>query len=189
MKTTQARTLTDRFLAGVRAVPGGEKIDQCLQCGTCSASCPTSHAMAYPPRSVVAAARAGMLDRVLASNTVWFCASCYACSARCPAGIPLTDVMYGLKRLAVEEGFDRGGVGGAAMAKAFVRVVDRYGRNSEGALLKEYFLSTSPWGALPYLPLAWRLYRRGRLGLRPHRISGIKELRKMMAAMAKGESK
>ena len=47
-------------------------------------------------REIIAALRAGMLDRVLNSNTVWLCTSCYSCYVRCPAGIPYTDVMYEL---------------------------------------------------------------------------------------------
>ena len=79
-------------------MPRGDKIDQCLQCGTCSASCPASSAMQHPPRAILAALRAGMLDKVFESNTVWLCASCYSCTVRCPAGIPFTEVMYELKR-------------------------------------------------------------------------------------------
>jgi hypothetical protein len=39
--------------------------------------------------------------------------------------------------------------------------------------------------AFRHLPLAWRLFRRGRLGL-PHAIAGMENLRRMMAAMDEG---
>ncbi len=90
------------FLEDVLAMPGGEKIKQCQQCGTCTGSCPTSHLMDYGPREVIAAFRAGMLDRVVKSNTIWLCTSCYYCTVRCPAGIKITDLMYELKRLAIK---------------------------------------------------------------------------------------
>ena len=35
------------------------------------------------------------------SRTIWLCASCYACTTRCPAGIKITDIIYALKRLAM----------------------------------------------------------------------------------------
>jgi heterodisulfide reductase subunit C len=142
--------------------------------------------MDYPPRAIVAAFRAGMLDRVLRSNTVWLCASCYLCAVRCPAGIQFTDLMYKLKRLGVEHGLVREGTNGVAMARAFRRVVDRYGRSAEGELLMDYFLHTAPLAALRHVPLALSLFRRGRLGFRPHRIAGIEGLRKMMAAIDNG---
>lgn len=186
MNATHASALAEEFLNYVRAQPGGEKIEQCLQCGTCSASCPSSLAMDYPPRAVVAAFRAGMLERVLKSNTVWLCASCYLCAVRCPAGIQFTDLMYELKRLGVERGLARDRTNGVAMARAFRKVVDRYGRSTEGELLGDYFLRTRPLAAFRHLPLAWRLFRRGRLGLHPHAIAGMENLRRMMAAMDEG---
>ncbi len=150
---TRADELGTEFLERVRAIPGGEKIDRCIQCGTCSASCPASAAMDYAPREIIAALRAGMLDRVLNSHTVWMCVSCYSCSIRCPAGIPLTDVMYELKRLEIEKGLSKD-TNAAVMAKAFVETVDRHGRNAETKLLRKYYLRTSPLQALTQLPLA-----------------------------------
>ena len=53
METVQAQELGQVFLDKVHAIPDGEKIDGCLQCGTCSASCPTSEAMEYSPREII----------------------------------------------------------------------------------------------------------------------------------------
>jgi heterodisulfide reductase subunit C2 len=177
--------LSDALLHDLRSVPDGEKISQCLQCGTCTASCPTSVRMDFSPRAVIAALRAGMLDHVIASNTVWMCASCYSCTVRCPAGIPLTDVMYRIKQLGVARGLVNDRARGVAMARAFVEVVERFGRNSEGELLRRYYGRTGRARALSQIPLGMRLLRRGRLGVRPRKISGIQQLRAMMAAMQK----
>lgn len=184
MNQTEIKKLTQEFLDRVCALPKGEKILECIQCGTCSASCPTSDAMEYSPREIIAALRAGMLDRALKSNTVWFCVSCYSCTVRCPAGIPFTDVMYELKRLGVERGIYHKGAHAAAMAKSFAKTVNRYGRNDEAGLIADYCFSTNPLNGIPMLPLAWQLLRRGRIGFRPHKIKGLDGLRKMMAAVA-----
>ena len=53
--------LTEVFLEEVLASPVGEKIKTCIQCGTCSASCPTSYAWEHTPRQVIGLFRAGML--------------------------------------------------------------------------------------------------------------------------------
>jgi heterodisulfide reductase subunit C len=45
----RTHSLRDVFLEDVYAIPGGERIKECIQCGTCSASCPTSYAMDYTP--------------------------------------------------------------------------------------------------------------------------------------------
>ena len=42
------------------SIPGGEKIRLCIQCGTCSASCPNVDKMDHTPRQIIAMARAGM---------------------------------------------------------------------------------------------------------------------------------
>jgi heterodisulfide reductase subunit C len=123
-----------------------------------------------------------MLDRVLDSNTVWMCVSCYSCAVRCPAGIPFTDVMYELKRLEVDKGLSKD-TRAATMAKAFVETVDQHGRNAETKLLRKYYLRTNPLQALTQLPLAWKLFLRGRLEFLPRRIRGLDGLRRMLAAI------
>jgi heterodisulfide reductase subunit C len=183
MNTAAPKDIQKVFLESVYAIPNGKKINECLQCGTCSASCPTSDAMEYSPREVIAALRAGMLDRVLKSNTVWLCASCYSCTVRCPAGIPFTDVMYELKRLGVTNGLCPKGSTNAVMAQAFVKSVDRHGRNHEPELIRRYYLRTSPLGFLGQITLGLRLLKRGRMAMRPHNIKGVDGLRKMMAAI------
>ena len=182
MKQSEAKQLSEELLANVYALPKGEKIKECIQCGTCSASCPSSAAMEYSPREIIAALRAGMLDRVLNANTVWMCVSCYSCTVRCPAGIPFTDVMYELKRLEVDKGVSRD-ARGAAMAKAFAETVDAHGRNVETKLLRKYFLRTNPFGALPQIPLAMKLFFKGRLELFGRKIKGLDGLHRMLAAI------
>jgi heterodisulfide reductase subunit C len=186
--TAQAEDLNAEFLEGVLAIPGGQKIKECIQCGTCSASCPSSAAMDYGPREIIAALRAGRLDRVLNANTVWLCVSCYSCTVRCPAGIPFTDVMYELKRLEVDKGLAKNNRG-ATMAQAFAETVDAHGRNAETELLRKYYLRTSIANALAQVPLAAKLFFRGRLHLFPRKIKGLAGLRKMMAAISENGAK
>ncbi|MDR7522911.1 MAG: (Fe-S)-binding protein [Armatimonadota bacterium] len=68
--------------------------DPCIQCGLCGGACPLAHAMDYTPRRAIHLAREGLLDRVLQSNTLWLCVSCYTCTARCPTGLKITDVLF-----------------------------------------------------------------------------------------------
>ena len=188
MNATQARDLTKEFLQNVHALPHGEKIDQCLQCGTCSASCPASARMRYSPRIILAALRAGRLNEVFESPTVWLCASCYSCMVRCPAGIPFTEVMYELKRLGIEKGFVGKRTSGRSMAETFVDGVYKRGRSSDAELIFRYILRTRFTKALSIVPLGWKLFRKGRISLRSHTITGIKGLQKMMNAMGKGDA-
>jgi heterodisulfide reductase subunit C len=192
MATTAAERLSEEFLENIYALPHGEKIKECIQCGTCSASCPSSAAMEYSPREVVAMLRAGMLDKVLSSTTAWLCVSCYSCTVRCPAGIPFTDVMYELKRLEVDKGLSKDTTG-PKMAQAFAATVDAHGRNIETKLMRKFYLSLGPVAAaikgLGQVSLVLRMMKRGRLEFLPHTIKGQDGLRKMMAAIEENGTK
>ena len=179
----RAHALGNVFLHAVYSIPGGDKIKECIQCGTCSASCPTSYAMDYTPREIIAAFRAGLLERVLRSNTVWLCASCYYCTVRCPSGIKLTDIMYELKRLGVEFGLVQKDAVAPVLSKTFVDMVDKNGRVSETALMMKVLLKTNPLGLLKMIPMGAKLFLRGRMPFLQRRISGISELEKCSGAM------
>ncbi|MCS7282245.1 MAG: (Fe-S)-binding protein [Anaerolineae bacterium] len=83
-----------------------EKLSSCMQCGTCSASCPTAYAMDYTPRQLWQMIRLGLVEKVLTSRTFWLCTVCKSCQVRCPRGIPLTDTMVALKEYAFRSGAD-----------------------------------------------------------------------------------
>jgi len=92
-------TTLDRTLAR-QVTPEWEQLLSCIQCGTCSASCPTAFAMDYTPRQLWQMVRLGMKEDVLASRTFWLCTTCKSCQVRCPRGIPITDTMIALKEYA-----------------------------------------------------------------------------------------
>lgn len=178
----RTHSLSDVFLEDVYALPGGDRIKECIQCGTCSASCPTSYAMDYSPREVIAALRAGLLERVLKSNTIWLCASCYFCTVRCPSGIKLTDIMYELKRLAIEFDLAQEGAKAPIVSRIFVDNVNKNGRVSEVELVSKFMLKADPLGMVKMIPRATKLLRHGRMPLVPHKIKGAKEVESLMAA-------
>lgn len=176
------RELRQSFLKEAEVVPGGSRISQCLQCGTCTGSCPVSYAMDISPRMVIALFRAGHIEEILRSRTIWVCASCYMCTTRCPQAIKITDLLYALKRTAAETGLypDRYPV--YLLSKNFVRVVSRYGRNQEGLLLMLYHLRKNPMGLVRILPLGIKLLHRGRVRLWPKKIRGVEVIRAMVEA-------
>lgn len=88
----------------VRAVDPLEKLRTCIQCGTCSATCPTAFAMDYSPRQLWRMVLLGLRDEVLKSRTFWLCTTCKSCQVRCPRGIELMNAMIALKERSVGEG-------------------------------------------------------------------------------------
>jgi heterodisulfide reductase subunit D len=87
-----------------RITPEWEKLFSCMQCGTCTSSCPTAYAMDYSPRQLWQMMQLGMEEMVLNSQTFWLCTVCKSCQVRCPRGISLTDTMIALKEYATRKG-------------------------------------------------------------------------------------
>ncbi len=169
------------FLYQVSNIPGGEKIKKCIQCGTCTGSCPVSYTMDIMPREIIALFRAGDMESILNSRTIWICASCYACTVRCPMGIKVTDILYALKRMAMEKELFPKRFPIFVLSKSFVSLINIYGRSYEAGLLLLYYLRTNPLKLFSLLPLAYRLFRKGRIAPLPTRIKKRKELSAILA--------
>ena len=175
------QVLRSAFLKEVDRIPGGERLNRCIQCGTCSGSCPVTYAMDYSPRQAIAMFRAGAIEPLLRSRTIWICASCYQCTARCPANIKITDLLYALKRIAIEKKVLPVKFPVYVLSETFADMVKRYGRNYEAGLRAGFFLKTEAWGILKMAGDGLALWRHGRLPARPRRIRGLEGLRRIIA--------
>jgi len=103
METTtlsKSQTFSKEFFDSLYEVPEGERFKTCLQCATCSGACPFGYLMDFPPGRMISYLRAGLFDKVLYTDTIWMCVSCYACTEVCPQKIPVTP---GLMTRAKEE--------------------------------------------------------------------------------------
>ncbi len=175
--------IDSHFADEIASIPGGDRLRECIQCGTCSAVCPLSAYMDYTPRRLIAMTGAGMKDEVLGSFSIWACAGCYACTSACPKQIPITDMMYALKRTAIREGIHPRRFATPVLAREFIGSVDRYGRNTESRLAINLYMKTRPSLLLQDAPLARRLHRKGRMGLKRQAIRQRAQLRTMLAAV------
>jgi len=75
----------------------GQNVHLCMQCGTCSGSCPMTEHMALSPRKAMHYMQFGLNEMLDEVNTCWICASCHACTVRCPRGIDIARVMEALR--------------------------------------------------------------------------------------------
>ncbi|MFP4439996.1 MAG: 4Fe-4S dicluster domain-containing protein [Chloroflexaceae bacterium] len=178
--TTHSGTFFDDVVA---ATPGNPHLELCLQCGTCSGSCPSGADMDHTPRMLFALIAAGMKDAVLRSNTPWYCVSCYYCMVRCPQEIHITDLMYALKRMSIQAGlYQKTGASEASdFAGTFIEYVESYGRSFELGLATRHHLLHHPLDAVKMVSLGWGMWRRKRLDLTPKRIKGIGQLQAILA--------
>jgi heterodisulfide reductase subunit C len=76
----------------------GESVKLCMQCATCTGMCPMAQEMDFSPRKVMHMAQFGLVDKMTDINTYWKCASCHACSVKCPRGIDIAKVMEALRQ-------------------------------------------------------------------------------------------
>ena len=82
----------------------GEKVRSCLQCGTCTASCPVAAFTELSPREIVRLVLTGSADEVLRPEVLYYCSACYSCAVRCQMGIRLTELINLLRDVMVTEG-------------------------------------------------------------------------------------
>jgi heterodisulfide reductase subunit C len=164
--STHETSATGRLAEGRMADPMPaiwEKVRACMQCGTCTASCGSSNAMDYTPRQMWRMVQLGMKEDLFNSRTFWLCSSCYYCTLRCPRGLPLTETIGALKRMAIGEGRFRDKKS-PLFYKTFMNTIRRYGRVREMELMARYFLSLrNPVVPVGFTPLGVKLLVKGKI--------------------------
>ena len=153
--------LQDKLTASLE--PIHEMVQACIQCGTCSGSCPNEFAMDLTPRRMWRMVIMGQSEKIFESRTFILCSACYSCSLRCPRGLPLTDAMAGLKRIAARENlapYRRS----TLFTKTFLESVRRHGRVREMEFMTLYFSALkNPFIPLQFASLGMRLMRKGKV--------------------------
>lgn len=173
----------------IMGVTGCDQLTSCIQCGTCSGTCPLTIYMDFSPRQVMALVRADFKNEVLRSNTIWLCASCYSCTVECPRQIRITDIMYALKQRAIKDHVYPRNMPIPILAQEFAKMILSKGRITETLLVMRLFLRAN-WRAVLS---SWRqglgLIRTGRFVLRPERIERQEELAAMLATVNNGNGR
>ncbi|MBU1569200.1 MAG: 4Fe-4S dicluster domain-containing protein [Bacteroidetes bacterium] len=155
-------------------------VKTCIQCGTCSGSCPVARFMDYTPRKVIAMINAGLKDLVLAGNTFWYCASCYSCTVRCPRGIDIAELMYALKRYSIWKNQYKEGLVGPVFSETFVKTILKSGRSYEPVLATSYLFTFGVQEFLQEAQTATSLMLKGRIPVLRPRIKRLENFRRMV---------
>ena len=82
-----------------------DTIRECLQCGRCTGSCPSGRITALRTRKVFLMSLLDMRERLLSSDELWQCTTCYTCYERCPRKVKTTDIIRIIRNIAVREGY------------------------------------------------------------------------------------
>ncbi len=94
----QSRVVTDyneRLEEEIAALPGGEHIHRCWQCGSCTNSCTVNAVNPdFNPRFWIYLIRMGMESELLRDkDIIWQCVSCNKCTYACPRDVVPEGVM------------------------------------------------------------------------------------------------
>ena len=138
-------------------------VSACIQCGTCTGSCPNAFAMDLTPRQLWYNVLMGEKETIFHSKTFSLCSVCYYCTLRCPRGLPLTETMSALKQIAAKENLAPYKKS-IRFYKSFMESVRRHGRVREMEFMTLYFLSMkNPLMPLQFAPLGMKLMSKGKV--------------------------
>ena len=85
-----------------------EGLSSCMNCGVCTGVCPAAEFYCYDPRQIVNIVQTKddeAIERLMKSDTIWYCGECMSCRPRCPRGNTPGYVIQALRTLSQKLGF------------------------------------------------------------------------------------
>ena len=133
--------------------------------------------MDFLPSQMMRLVHLGAEAEVLASRAIWLCASCEACTTRCPMAIDIAGVMDALRIMAVERQTVLPDAHGKQFHRSFLGSVRRHGRVFEMGMMAAYKLRTGDLFAdVDKVP---QMLAKGKLSLLPNRSGSVKQVREI----------
>ncbi len=77
----------------------GSALNQCMQCGNCSAVCSLAPAERPFPRKEMVWSGWGLKDKLIGNVDIWLCHQCGDCSVYCPREVKPADVISSVRQL------------------------------------------------------------------------------------------
>jgi heterodisulfide reductase subunit C len=157
----------------------GTPVSACYQCHKCSTGCPVGPETDFSSSQLMRLIHLGADAEALGCRGIWLCASCEACTTRCPMAIDIAGVMDTLRMMAVERKVASPDARGQHFNATFLGSVRRLGRVYELGALAGYKLRS---GALTEdLDKVPMLLKKHKLALLPRKSGSAAEVRKVFA--------
>ncbi len=165
--------------AGVNLPTGdlSSVINQCFQCGKCSAGCPVASEMDLMPHQMVRLAVLGNVDRIVQSKSIWLCLSCHTCGARCPNGIDVPGLLDPIRHQVLRSKTSTQESKVPIFHKSFLQNIRMFGRVHELSLVGVYKLKTKTY--FEDMELGMQMFKKGKMHLLPHRSSHVSEVKEI----------
>ena len=75
----------------------GADVRKCMRCGKCSAACLSYDEMEYHPHQFVNMVNDGKIEKLMESQSIYKCLTCFACVERCPRGVEPAKVVEAVR--------------------------------------------------------------------------------------------
>jgi heterodisulfide reductase subunit C len=143
--------------------------------------------MEYPPSVVMRMLQTGdkeLSEKILTSNTIWFCLTCEMCYGRCPMEIDIPSIMDYLRGESINQNkVAKGSKNIVAFHKAFLNSIKNNGKLHEMGLVIDYKMHAG--NLLQDVDLAPKMYAKGKLHIFPSKNKGMKNIKDIFAKTLK----
>jgi heterodisulfide reductase subunit C/nitrate reductase gamma subunit len=119
----------DRDVGELNRLPGAGTFSYCFGCQNCTTVCPVvgsyenpQEALGLLPHQIMNCLGMSLVAMASGPKMLWDCVTCYQCQEHCPQNVEVTDILFQLKNLAVENAMKADKEGRAV--EAFDEVTD-----------------------------------------------------------------
>jgi heterodisulfide reductase subunit C len=155
----------------------GQNVQRCYYCMRCTAGCPATPFMEYPPAQLLKLVQMGQKATLLSSSAIWLCIGCETCGTRCPNEIHAGAVIDTLRQMALAEGVAPAEKTVFRLHEAFLDSIRLWGRLHELTMLMQYKVTSRDlWSDLD---MGLDMLLKGKIHPLPQRIQGLAEVRSL----------
>ena len=76
---------------------------KCMKCGKCTGTCPAYDEMEYHPHQFVAMVEKGQIEKLMATQSIYRCLSCFACVDRCPRNVEPAKLVEAVRLMVIRQ--------------------------------------------------------------------------------------
>lgn len=152
-------------------------INQCYQCGKCSAGCPVAGEMDILPHQMVRHAVLGEIGPIVSSSSIWLCLTCHTCGARCPNGIDVPALLDPIRHQVLQQKMQTRESKVPIFHSTFLKTIRTFGRVHELTLIGLYKWKTKTF--FDDMELGMQMFRKGKMHLMPHRSANLREVKEV----------
>ena len=82
-------------------------MNECLECGRCTAICPVAKTHNFSPRRLLSKGISSGLNSFAGDSSIWSCLTCKLCENVCPSNIPYSELNIAVRSLSNKLGTDK----------------------------------------------------------------------------------